>query len=129
LQAIDLQQSLNNSFSYFLLMELLEDLSKPEPARTKEGLPMITEETVSAFIDSVNREARIRDCPGKVLAEWLEELMKENKQLVNYTRQIIPDYPEEIRGSIMAAIFSSYMLLRSQARNNLLHNYWEGESS
>jgi len=110
-------------------MNLIESLFKRKPTETKEGLPILTEETRIAFMKEIDREVNIRGCPGSILTEWLGEIGKENPEFVNYARVIVREYPREIQGAILTSIFYSYRILKSQALNDKILEYWNKPTS
>jgi hypothetical protein len=99
-------------------MDLIESLFKRRPTKTKEGLPLVTEETRLAFIESLQVESEIRENSGSILREWAERVREENPEFGKYVIQLISEYAPEERGSVLASVVSGYELLRTQALND-----------
>jgi hypothetical protein len=91
---------------------------------TKEGLPVITEETRTAFVKQLEQEVKMRECPSLIMREWNHEIYEENPEIIKYIAHIIDKYPPDLKGVTIASILSLYMLLKSQALNDKIKEYF-----
>ncbi len=99
-------------------MDLSEILYNRKPTKTREGLPIITKETVTAFVRGSDLECESRDASNPLLEEWASEIREENPELAKYILNLISEDNPEERGKNLAYIMSIYELLKSQALND-----------
>jgi len=95
--------------------------------RTKEGLPLVTKETVTAFSKSLEKEVVIREYFGmkkSILGEWTNEIREENPEVIAYILELTERFCPEAKGAILASILSVYELLKSQALNDKIKEYF-----
>ncbi len=98
-------------------MPSIEDLFK-RPAKTAEGLPLLTEKTRLAFIRELEREAELKGSSSAISSQWTTETWKENPELMLFLRDLIREYPEEMYGQILGGFLCVYRILKSQANND-----------
>ncbi len=83
---------------------------------TKEGLPIVTEETERAFmselIRSINTEGSL-----SYLEKQLEEINSENPKILNYIRRMTMMYPPELHTIAASSLAGIYILFKSQSNN------------
>jgi len=104
-------------------MNFIENLFK-RPTKTREGLPLLTEETRLAFTRELERDVEIRTCPTNILSKWATETWKENPEIMRYLRELIQEYPREMYGPTLAGFLSLYRILKSQALNDKIREYF-----
>jgi len=111
-----------------LLDDLFEDIQKENSKynnQTKEGLPILTLETLRAFKKEIDREiSRKPEEKEHILGEWCKELESENPVLLCYIQESASRYPPDIQGVTFFYFVMFYQLLKSQAANDKILEYF-----
>ncbi len=105
-------------------MDLSEILHNNRHTKTKEGIPVLTEETRTAFSKSLEVEVEIRECPDSILVEWVDEIGEENPEVIEYASGIVGRFPPKLKGIALASLLSLYELLKSRALNDKIKKYF-----
>lgn len=105
-------------------MDLSEILHNNKPTKTREGLPILTEKTRVAFVESLQVESEIRAASNSILKEWAKETERENPEIMKYIRRIIGEYPPNLQRATLACLLSIYQILKSQALNDRIEEYF-----
>lgn len=77
---------------------------------TKEGLPVVTQDTVRVFGKSMKEYYK--------LPEWLERIKQENPVIYDNITGLTKFYPQNLREGILLDLAGLYTILRRQAESN-----------
>jgi len=92
---------------------------------TKEGLPILTEDTRKAFIGELERGLFRTKSPSLILQKWFDEVESENSEIMEYIARIVRGYPQDLHLVTASFVVGLYRLLKSQANNNKIAEYWK----
>jgi len=92
--------------------------------QTKEGLPRLTRETLIAFRNEISREVSKGNFLDPILEKWCRELEEENPVLLCYFQESASRYHPDIQGITLFSFVMFYQLLKSQASNDKIFQYF-----
>lgn len=92
--------------------------------QTKDGLPKLTMETLTAFKNEMSREISLGNFLHPFLEKWCQELEAENPVLLCYIQESVSRYHPDMQGVTLFSFVMLYRLLRSQASNDKILDYF-----
>ena len=95
---------------------------------TQEGLPIVTEETYTAFMDEIGRDILMNDGVENTLESWLKEIERENSEVLKYIGGARSVFPDCLGDRAVLFITGLYFLMKSQENNYKIQEIFQSQN-